>query len=238
MRSADTDFFFRVKNKSNKIGTLERVRMSAAVNQKVVFVGEASVGKTALVARFVTDAFQPQTTSTVSAAFFSRMIVADVDSKHVEINLGIWDTAGQERFQSLAPIYFRGSNAAVLVFDVTDASSFEKAKKWLFCVRRDADPGCHIVVAGNKVDLGNARTVTTQAAANWAKDEGVVYFETSAKENIGVEEMFSSIAKQLAKNVAAMDKVPKGHSHSTLTLEPTEPPQRTGGGGLCGGNSC
>ncbi|KAJ8983845.1 hypothetical protein NQ317_016450 [Molorchus minor] len=107
---------------------------SGTYNFKVVLLGEGCVGKTSLVIRYVEDKFNSNHISTVQASFLNKKI--NVDGTH--INLSIWDTAGQEKFHALGPIYYRSSNGAVLVYDITDEDSFQKVKNWVKELRKNA----------------------------------------------------------------------------------------------------
>lgn len=106
-----------------------------------------------------------------------------------EAHLSIWDTAGQERYHSLGPIYYRNANGAILVFDITDASSFERVKKWVKELRKmvgGRNKICLIIV-GNKADLSRQRSVDAEEAASYAKSVHAAYLEASAKTGSGVE---------------------------------------------------
>ncbi|KAF9970263.1 Vacuolar protein sorting-associated protein 21, partial [Modicella reniformis] len=110
---------------------------------------EAAVGKSSLVLRFVNDEFQENKEPTIGAAFLTQK--CRLEDKVIKFE--IWDTAGQERFHSLAPMYYRNAQAAVVVYDVTKASSLEKAKSWVKELQRQANPNIVIALTGNKVDL-------------------------------------------------------------------------------------
>jgi len=120
-----------------------------SVQVKLVLLGEAAVGKSSVVLRFVSDEFQPNKEPTIGAAFLTQKCRLEDRVLRYEI----WDTAGQERFHSLAPMYYRNAQAAVVVYDVTKASSLEKAKSWVKELQRQANPNIVIALAGNKVDL-------------------------------------------------------------------------------------
>ncbi|EAU92864.1 GTP-binding protein ypt5 [Coprinopsis cinerea okayama7 len=120
-----------------------------SVQVKLVLLGEAAVGKSSVVLRFVNNEFQPNKEPTIGAAFLTQKCRLEDRILRYEI----WDTAGQERFHSLAPMYYRNAQAAVVVYDVTKASSLEKAKSWVKELQRQANPNIVIALAGNKVDL-------------------------------------------------------------------------------------
>ncbi|KAJ5239957.1 hypothetical protein N7468_004576 [Penicillium chermesinum] len=118
---------------------------------KLVLLGEAAVGKSSLVLRFVNDDFQENKEPTIGAAFLTQKCSLPTRT----IKFEIWDTAGQERFASLAPMYYRNAQAALVVYDVTKPSSLTKAKHWVAELQRQASPGIVIALVGNKLDLTN-----------------------------------------------------------------------------------
>jgi len=125
-----------------------------SVQVKLVLLGEAAVGKSSVVLRFVSDEFQANKEPTIGAAFLTQKCRLEDRVLRYEI----WDTAGQERFHSLAPMYYRNAQAAVVVYDVTKAASLEKAKSWVKELQRQANPNIVIALAGNKVDLVQSST--------------------------------------------------------------------------------
>ncbi|KAJ2142797.1 Vacuolar protein sorting-associated protein 21 [Coemansia sp. RSA 564] len=170
---------------------------------KVVLLGEAAVGKSSLVLRFVNDDFVENKEPTIGAAFMTQKVRLE-DSV---LKLDIWDTAGQERFHSLAPMYYRNADAAVVVYDVTRASSLDKAKSWIKELQRHASPNIVIALVGNKLDLVDSeeeadetelgRQVQTETARAYAQEMNLLFIETSAKTGTGVVETFTEIAKKL-----------------------------------------
>lgn len=130
------------------------------------------------------------------------------------IKFEIWDTAGQERFASLAPMYYRNAQAALVVYDLTKPTSLIKAKHWVAELQRQASPGIVIALVGNKLDLTSdsagtagegetaggdedARKVSTEEAKTYAEEEGLLFFETSAKTGYNVTEVFTAIANAI-----------------------------------------
>ncbi|WVW82536.1 hypothetical protein I302_104547 [Kwoniella bestiolae CBS 10118] len=120
-----------------------------AVQVKLVLLGEAAVGKSSLVLRFCQGDFNENTSPTIGAAFLTQK--CRLENRIVKFE--IWDTAGQERFHSLAPMYYRNAQAAVVVYDITKAASLEKAKAWVKELQRQANANIVIALVGNKLDL-------------------------------------------------------------------------------------
>merc|ERR1712054_307927 len=163
---------------------------------KLVLLGDSAVGKSSLVLRFVRGQFFEYQESTIGAAFLTQ----NVSLNDYTVKFEIWDTAGQERYHSLAPMYYRGAAAAVVVYDITNADSFARAKSWVKELQRQGSPNIVIALAGNKCDLASKRKVEASEASEYAKDNGLFFMETSAKTALNVEELFKAIAKKLPKD--------------------------------------
>ncbi|ORY01703.1 putative rab GTPase Ypt5 [Basidiobolus meristosporus CBS 931.73] len=161
---------------------------------KLVLLGESAVGKSSLVLRFVKDQFDDYRESTIGAAFLTQTVSLD---ESTTVKFEIWDTAGQERYKSLAPMYYRNANCAIVVYDITQPASLDKAKSWIKELKRQADPNIVIALAGNKSDLVSRRAISTEDARSYANEGGLLFFETSAKTAHNVHELFTAIAKKL-----------------------------------------
>ncbi|KAF3138512.1 GTP-binding protein of the rab/ypt [Orbilia oligospora] len=191
---------------------------------KLVLLGESAVGKSSLVLRFVKDQFDDYRESTIGAAFLTQTIALD---ENTTVKFEIWyfssailpailcscdltenyrDTAGQERYKSLAPMYYRNANCAVVVYDITQAASLDKAKAWVKELQRQANESIVIALAGNKLDLATAnpskRAIETADAEAYAKEAGLLFLETSAKTAENVQELFTAIARKLPTDQA------------------------------------
>lgn len=162
--------------------------------KKVIILGDSGVGKTSLMNQYVHHRFSTAYKATIGADFLTKDCVLE-DGK--TLTLQIWDTAGQERFQSLGVAFYRGSDVCVIVFDVGNAKSFENVGNWMEEFLAQASPrdprAFPFVVLGNKVD--SSRVVEEQEAREWCTARNVRYFETSAKEDVQVEEAFEVVAR-------------------------------------------
>jgi Ras-related protein Rab-22 len=167
----------------------------AAREVKVVLLGDAGVGKSSLVLRFVTNSFDKYSESTIGASFMSKLLLVD----GAPIKYQIWDTAGQEKYHSLAPMYYRGAAAAIIVYDITRAASFQTLKNWVRELQQLGPENIVLAVCGNKSDLEDKREVSTAEAKAYAAEIGALFLEASAKLNKNVQDLFTDISKRLPK---------------------------------------
>jgi small GTP-binding protein len=168
---------------------------------KIVLVGAAHTGKTSIANRFVYNDFAPNTIPTVQPAFFQKTISTD----GTDLLLEIWDTAGQEQYRSLGPLFYRDADVGIVVFDLTDSSSFGKCKQWVADLRNARGLDIAIVLVGNKCDLPAIRTVAFDSAAQFARSINVVTVETSAKTGENVRLLFDTVAKEIVKRNSHKD---------------------------------
>lgn len=175
---------------------------TGSYNFKVVLLGEGCVGKTSVVLRYVQDRFNERHHTTLQASFMNKKI--NLGGKRV--NLSIWDTAGQERFHALGPIYYRMSNGAILVYDITDEDSFQKVKTWVKELKKMLGSEMCLIIAGNKVDLEKQRNVSVEDAEEYARSVGAKHFHTSAKLNQGIEEMFLELSQRMIERAKENDQ--------------------------------
>uniref|UniRef100_A0A3Q3IUE6 RAB5C, member RAS oncogene family n=1 Tax=Monopterus albus TaxID=43700 RepID=A0A3Q3IUE6_MONAL len=197
------------------------LRGNAAANKicqfKLVLLGESAVGKSSLVLRFVKGQFHEYQESTIGAAFLTQTVCLD----DTTVKFEIWDTAGQERYHSLAPMYYRGAQAAIVVYDITNADTFTRAKNWVKELQRQASPNIVIALAGNKADLVCVCVL--------------LFMETSAKTAMNVNESFMAIAKKLPKNEPQGGTAAGGQARSGVNLHEAAPQGRSGQ--CCGGGN-
>jgi len=167
---------------------------------KVIILGDTDVGKTSIANRYVNNTFTNTYKATIGADIFQKSLYID----DTEVFLTIWDTAGQERFQSLGPGYFRGADACMLVYDTTNAKSFESLKRWhsefIRTARPDNPETFPFLVLGNKSDLEKERQIRNEDVNGWCKEYDMVNFETSALSGNKVQEVFLELAKKTLKS--------------------------------------
>jgi len=147
---------------------------------KIVITGDSGVGKTNLITRYVYDSFNEFSNPTVGLDFaLKNTIVAGQN-----ISCQIWDTAGQEKMKSIASAYYKNANGSILVFDISNKSSFNRLSYWLSELRDNLnDQEVCIVLLGNKCDLVDKREVAMEEAKAFAEQNGFYYLEVSAKSN-------------------------------------------------------
>ncbi|XP_012861854.2 ras-related protein Rab-35 [Echinops telfairi] len=150
----------------------------------------AGVGKSSLLLRFADNTFSGSYITTIGVDFKIRTVEINGE----KVKLQIWDTAGQERFRTITSTYYRGTHGVIVVYDVTSAESFVNVKRWLHEINQNCDDVCRILV-GNKNDDPERKVVETDDAYKFAGQMGIQLFETSAKDNINVEEMFNCITE-------------------------------------------
>lgn len=183
---------------------------------KIVLLGESSVGKTSIASTFTGSSFNEKIESTIGAAYFT--IVREIDNKQRRVE--IWDTAGQERYHSLAPMYYRGAKGALVVFDITNENSFERAKKWVIELVKVAKVDIVITLVGNKSDLKKNRQVQYETADNYAKTNNLTYFETSAKNNSNIDLIFDETVKLIPEPEPEGIKIRRTNGHVSISRKP------------------
>ncbi|MGQ4833458.1 MAG: Rab family GTPase [Candidatus Asgardarchaeia archaeon] len=156
---------------------------------KIVTIGDPAVGKTSLVLRYTKNTFSEQYIVSLGVNFLSKVIKVNGES----ILLQIWDTGGQERFKVLRLAYYKGADGGLIVYDVTSKETFEKVDEY-YEELRSICGDIPIALVGNKVDLQDNREVSREEGMKKANELKLLFFETSAKENINVEKAFGELA--------------------------------------------
>ena len=158
---------------------------------RITMLGDSAVGKTSLISQFLTQNFDENYLTTIGKDKLEKKVVMEDGN---EIKVIIWDTAGQERFHSIATSTIKGSQGIVLTFDLTKKSTFKSLDAWLNDIKENSNE-VPVVIFGNKCDLFEKYEVENEEAKKFAKDNNLQYFETSAKQNVNVQEGFNAIAK-------------------------------------------
>ncbi|KAI8034430.1 ras-related protein Rab-35 [Drosophila ficusphila] len=191
---------------------------------KLLIIGDSGVGKSSLLIRFSDDTFSGSYITTIGVDFKIRT----VDIEGMRVKLQIWDTAGQERFRTITSTYYRGTHGVIVVYDVTNGESFANVRRWLEEIQNNCDVVKKVLV-GNKNDDPDRKVVITEDAQRFAKQMDIELYETSAKDNINVENMFLSITRQVLDH--KLRTSPNEQQKDTLHLKPN--PKGTKGGKCC-----
>ena len=164
--------------------------------EKVVIIGDASVGKTSIILRYVNNSFSDNIKPTIGCDHYEKEVEF---GEGLKLKLSIWDTAGQERFRGLSTSYYKKAKCVLLVFDITKKSSFDKMEYWNDEIANFADADTLVVVVGNKSDLKDKRTVPEEEIKRYVDKNKFFYLETSALENSDqhIQKVFEHIAKTL-----------------------------------------
>ncbi|CAG2174796.1 unnamed protein product [Oppiella nova] len=181
---------------------------------KLVFIGDSGVGKTSLVERTVRNSFNESTDLTIGAAFHKYVLRTDSNST---VTFNIWDTAGQERYRSLGPIYYRGSDAAILVYDITNTNSFENIEFWIYSLKSVLGQDIVMALVGNKSDLEHRRSVDYKEAKRFANKNDLIFMETSAKTALNIDQMLKKLSQELIKRKKCGDN--SGHHQNGTQLK-------------------
>ena len=162
---------------------------------KVVVVGDSGVGKTNLIKRFVTNEFKSDSKATVGVEFLSKNFIINKEIFKIEI----WDTAGQERYKSITTAYYKGAKGAMIVYDVTNQSSFDNVDKWYNEIKDKASKNINLIMIGNKNDLVDKKIINSESSTEKAQSFGIAIMETSALNASNVKEAFHLLIKEIYK---------------------------------------
>ena len=162
---------------------------------KVVLLGDSGVGKTCIISRYISGAFDQNSPSTNGASYASKIITFENLNK--TISLDIWDTAGQEKYKSLTKFFYKDAAAAILVYDITQKDSFENMKNyWYEQLQEFGSKNIILGVAGNKCDMYDKEEVNENQAKQFAEKTGAFFGITSAKNNTGINDLFMNAANK------------------------------------------
>ncbi|XP_071737876.1 ras-related protein RAB1BV-like isoform X4 [Rutidosis leptorrhynchoides] len=184
---------------------------------KLLLIGDRGAGKSCLLSRFSDRSFTTSFIPTIGIDFKTRTI--ELDGKRIKLQ--IWDTAGQERFRTITTSYYRGAMGILLVYDVTDVSSFNNIRKWIRNIEQHASDNVNKILVGNKADMDESkRAVPTAKGQALADEYGIKFFETSAKTTLNVEQVFFSMATDIKQRLMDSDSKAENQHHE-------EPPSLT-----------
>lgn len=160
---------------------------------KLLTIGDAGVGKSSLLCRFADKEFSEQYVSTIGIDFKVRWIKVD----NLRVKLQIWDTAGQERFRTITSSYYRGAQAIIICYDITNRKSYYSLPGWRDEILRYCDIKPILFLCGTKRDLQAKRKVSEDEALEYASQNGMTYFETSSSQDFNVVDLFKGVTSML-----------------------------------------
>ncbi len=160
---------------------------------KLIIVGDAGVGKTSIVTKYAKSHFKKSYQITIGVDIFTKTVEVPTNGDLRRARLSIWDTAGQERFSYVRPSFYRGAAGGLVVFDLSKRQSFENTPKWMEEVKK-ARVSIPQILVGNKLDLHDRET-SYEEALNFASELNMEYFESSAKDNQNIFEIFQRLAE-------------------------------------------
>jgi len=162
----------------------------SVTRHKIIFVGDAGVGKTTIISRIMDNPFNDVYEPSIGVDFMSK----NIKFRGQNVKLQMWDTAGQEKYKGLIPSYVRNSSIVFLVYDISTKISFDNIPKWINFIRTIEN--ATLVLCGNKIDLPN-REVKKEEAEALAQKEGITFFEVSAKTEENIKNMFYNVVAEL-----------------------------------------
>lgn len=165
---------------------------------RYIIVGDMAVGKSCILLQYTDNKFRNQHELTIGVEFGAKSI--ELDDKIIKIQ--IWDTAGQEAFQAITRTYYKGAVGALLVYDITRKETFMHVVRWLEEVRNNSSKSIVIILIGNKKDLESKRQVSYEEGEEFARENGLLFLETSAKSAYNVEESFRVSAGRILRSLS------------------------------------
>ena len=162
----------------------------SVTRHKIIFVGDAGVGKTTIIGRIMDNPFSEVYEPSIGVDFMSK----NIKYQGQNIKLQMWDTAGQEKYKGLIPSYVRNSSIVFLVYDISSKTSFDNIPNWINFIK--SIENTTLVLCGNKIDL-DKREVKKEDGEELAKKEGISFFEVSAKTDENIKNMFYNVVADL-----------------------------------------
>ena len=178
------------------------------ITLKLILVGDGRVGKTSIINKYLYNTFNENEPMTINSCFLEKKMIINEKT----FKFALWNTAGQEKINSVTHVYYRDAKGIILVYDITNARSFERVQKWIEEVR-SYNKECEIVICGNKVDIKETYEdgVDKDKAKEYVVNKGIEHFYTSAKTGEGLEEVFDYVAKKVVDNYERDNKGKSGN---------------------------
>ena len=182
---------------------------------KIIIIGDSGIGKSAILFRFADDMYNDSYISTIGVDFKIKTIF--INGKIIKLQ--IWDTAGQERFRTITTSYYRGSHMIFLCYDITDRETFTNLNIWVNEIKNLASGNVRVIVCGTKLDLAHKRQVSKQEGQTFADTHGFDYYETSAKQNKNIDELFEKSSEKMLSNFLSLLNNNSNNSNNLITTK-------------------
>ena len=166
------------------------------INIKTIIIGDTYSGKTSILNRYINHYFNTSFMATIGVDYYKNELIKE----NTKYKFTIWDTSGQEKFNSIITSYYRDTGAVIFVFDLTNYNSFLNIKNWIAKVELFSNNKIMKILVGNKSDLADNR-VDKNVITRFCKNNNIEYLETSAKNNINIDEIFLKLADNIKNNV-------------------------------------
>ena len=160
---------------------------------KVLILGDADVGKTQIISRYVEDSFVEEYKPTVNVEYSCKLI--KYNKKNIQIQ--VWNIAGQEKYKSIAKYFCKGFQLIVLVYAIDNKNSFINIKNWVDIIKNNTNENPKFLLVGNKCDLEDKRQVSTEEAKQYATENNMEFMEVSVKSRFNIDIMFNSSLSKL-----------------------------------------
>ncbi len=164
---------------------------------KYIIIGDSFVGKSKILLRYTNNTYNENFVITIGAEFGAKTI--NIDGQ--EIRIQIWDTAGMENFKSITRSYYKNSICALIVYDISNKDSFKNVLNWIEDCKVFSPKNILLVLIGNKCDLEEKRQVSIEEGKKVAEENDMIFFETSAKDNINIDEVFLKSSQKILENI-------------------------------------
>lgn len=181
-----------MNHKDLRIFKLKMNKWSVDYSFKIIILGDSGVGKTNIICRYTMNEFN-FTNSTIGVDYYRKIIIHD----NKKFNIQYWDTAGKERYKTVTASHYRISNGIMLVYDITNRSSFEYVQKWIDQIYLNIGIDIPILLIGNKSDLDFKRVITTEEGLLFANQYHILFIEMSAIVNVGIEFGISKLIEEI-----------------------------------------
>ena len=185
------------RNTSNENLSLEEAMKKTTYELKIILLGSISVGKTAILTRYIDNEFSNKSASTIKIDFKTKII--NINTNMVKAKLNIWDTCGDEKFRAITRQYYSNAQGILLVYDITNRDSFDKIIDWINEIRNNAPNDAVLYLVGNKIDLSNKRQISYQEGKNKADELGMLFREVSAKSGDNILVLFEEISEAMVQ---------------------------------------